>query len=175
MRYGSEKSFNFSHIDKNACLVFSDCAKYSICLSFVFPKYASIDISSYRIVFRNCFLLLLIKAYLNSNMKLYAMIIKFPQASVAQKLCDTNSSKEKSFFNSFILFSKSALPRYESYITFASKSKLVTRQLYLYLPKSASSSNNSICFTCLPDALGRFATSCLIITIRLGSFQSSAL
>ena len=36
--YGKEKSFNFSHIDKNDCRVFSDLAKYRMCLSFVFPR-----------------------------------------------------------------------------------------------------------------------------------------
>ena len=33
-----KESFNFSHIDKNDCRVFSDLAKYRMCLSFVFPR-----------------------------------------------------------------------------------------------------------------------------------------
>ena len=48
-------------------------------------------------------------------MKLYAMTIKFPHASVVRKLLVTKSSMEKSCFNSLILFSESALPRYKSY------------------------------------------------------------
>ena len=52
-------------------------------------------------------------------MKLYAMTMKFPHASVAQKLFVIKSSMEKSFFSSFILFSESALPRYESYTILA--------------------------------------------------------
>ena len=36
--YGKEKSFNFSHIDKNDCRVFRDLAKYRMCLSFVLPR-----------------------------------------------------------------------------------------------------------------------------------------
>lgn len=39
-------------------------------------------------------------------MKLYAMTMKLPQASVAQKLFETKSSIEKSHFNSLILFSE---------------------------------------------------------------------
>lgn len=42
------------------------------------------------------------------------MTIKPPHASVAQKLFVAKSSMEKSYFNSLILFSESALPRYES-------------------------------------------------------------
>ena len=37
MSYGKEKSFNFSHIDKNDCRVFSDLAKYDV-LVFCSPK-----------------------------------------------------------------------------------------------------------------------------------------
>ena len=48
-----------------------------------------------------------------------------PHASVAQKLFVTKSSMEKSFFNSFILFSESALPRYESYTILAGRSRSV--------------------------------------------------
>ena len=84
--YGKEKSFNFSHIDKNDCRVFSELAKYSICLSFVLPRQVGVGINSYRIVFRNFFLLELISACQNNDMKLYAMTMKFPHASVAQKL-----------------------------------------------------------------------------------------
>ena len=51
------------------------------------------------------------------------MTMKFPHASVAQKLFVTKSSMEKSFFNSFILFSESALPRYESYTILAGRSR----------------------------------------------------
>ena len=94
------------------CRVFSDLAKYRMCLSFVFPRYAGVEISSYRIVLRNFFLSELIKAWLNRDMKLYAMTMKLPHASVAQKLWNTKSSIEKSYFSSLILFSESALPRY---------------------------------------------------------------
>ena len=100
--YGKEKSFNFFHMDKNDCRVFSDLAKYRICLSFVLPRQAGVDSNSYRIVFRNFFLLELISACLNNDIKLYAITMKLPHASVAQKLCVTKSSMEKSFFSSFI-------------------------------------------------------------------------
>lgn len=60
--YGSEKSFNFSHIERNDFLVFNDLARYRMCLSFFFPRYAGVEISSYRIVLRNFFLSELIKA-----------------------------------------------------------------------------------------------------------------
>lgn len=53
MLYGSEKSFSFSHIEMKDCRVFSDLAKYRMCLSFVFPRYAGVEISSYRMVLRN--------------------------------------------------------------------------------------------------------------------------
>ena len=136
MLYGSEKSFSFSHIERNDCLVFNDLAKYRMCLSFFFPKYAGVEISSYRIVLRNFLLSELINAWRKSDMKLYAMTMKLPQASVAQKLCDTKSSIEKSYFSSLILFSESALPRYESYTILAGNPRSVTKQLYLYFPKS---------------------------------------
>ena len=65
-------------------------------------------------VLRNCFLSELISAWRNSDMKLYAITMKLPHASVAQKLFVTKSSMEKSYLSSFILFSESAPPRYES-------------------------------------------------------------
>ena len=85
-------------------------------------------------------------------MKLYAMTMKLSQASVAQKLCDTKSSIEKSYLSSLILFSESALPRYESYTILAGNARFVTKQLYLYFPKSCSSSKSSSCLPCLPAA-----------------------
>ena len=99
------------------------------------------------------------------------MTMKFPHASVAQKLFVTKSSMEKSFFNSFILFSESALPRYESYTILAGRSRSVTKQLYRYFPKSSSSSKSSSCLICFPAALGRFSIYCLTITMRLGLSQ----
>ena len=63
MLNGSEKSYCFSHIEWKDCRVFSDLAKYRMCLSFVFPKYARVEISSYRIVLMNFFLSELIKVY----------------------------------------------------------------------------------------------------------------
>lgn len=47
-------------------------------------------------------------------MKLYTITMKLPHASVAQKLFVTKSSMEKSYLSSFILFSESAPPLYES-------------------------------------------------------------
>lgn len=137
-----------------------------MCLSFVLPRQAGVDINSYRIAFRNFFLLELISACLNSDMKLYAITMKFPHASVAQKLFVTKSSMEKSFFSSFILFSESALPRYESY-NLAGSSRSVTKQPYRYFPKSSPSSKSSSCLICFPAALGRLSISCLTITMRL--------
>ena len=52
-------------------------------------------------------------------MNLYTMAMKYPDASVVQNLWDTKSSVVKSYFGSLILFSESALPRYESYMNFA--------------------------------------------------------
>jgi len=75
---------------------------------------------------------------------------------------------------SLILFSESALPRYESYTVLAGSPRSVTKQLYRYFPKSSPFSNSSSCLTCLPAAFGRFSTSCLTMTMRLGFSQSSA-
>lgn len=80
-------------------------------------------------VLRNSFLSELISAWWNSDMMLYAMTIKFPYASVAQKLLVTKSSIEKLCSYSLILFSESALPRYKSYTILAGRLRLVTRQL----------------------------------------------
>ncbi len=98
------------------------------------------------------------------------MTMKFPHASVAQKLFVTKSSMEKSFFSSFILFSESALPRYESYTILAGRSRSVTKQLYRYFPKSCS-------FRAFLNFLpNHHNTSCLLPTICLigsfGYFQS---
>lgn len=49
-----------------ASLALSDLAKYRICLSFTFPKYAGVDNSSYRLAFRNGPLPELINACLKS-------------------------------------------------------------------------------------------------------------
>ena len=89
------------------------------------------------------------------------MTMNFPHASVAQKLFVTKSSMEKSFFSSFILFSETALPRYESYMILAGRSRSVTKRLYRYFPKSYSSSKRSSCLICFPAALGRFSISYL--------------
>ena len=167
----------FSHIIRKDLRVFNDLARYRTCLSFVLPRYAGVEISSYRIVLRNFFLSELIMVLRNSDMKLYAMTMKLPHASIAQKLCDTKSSIAKSFFSSLILFSESALPRYESYTILAGNARFVTKQLYLYFPKSLSSSSSSICLACslgtflylLPyhDDTSRFLpTVCLIASFR---------
>ena len=87
-------------------------------------------------VLRNCFLSELISAFRNSDMKLYAITMKLPHASIAQKLFVTKSLMEKSYLSSLILFSESGHPRYESYIILAGSSRFVMKQLYRYFTKS---------------------------------------
>lgn len=72
-------------------------------------------------VFRNCLLSEFINACLKNDMKLYAMTIKFPPASVAQKLRETKSPGEKSYLSFFIPFPESALLLYVPYTALAGR------------------------------------------------------
>ena len=65
----------------------------------------------YLMVLRKWLCLELMMACLKRLMKLYAIMMKESQASVAQKSFDENLSAEKSYLISLILFSESARPR----------------------------------------------------------------
>ena len=59
-----------------------------MCLSFVFPKYARVEISSYRIVLRNFFLSELIKVYAEQGHDILyskAQVLWFPMIRNADK------------------------------------------------------------------------------------------
>ena len=81
-----------------------------IFLSPFFSRYAGILSILYLMALRKWLCLELMMACLKRLMKLYAMMIKESQASVAQKSWEENLSAEKSYLISLILFSESALP-----------------------------------------------------------------